>query len=312
MNKALASLLTVLFLGGCATGGVNTNSQDFQNKFSTGEIRFSCGLACSGTFGATRPRLKKLFIDKNWTSLAKETAASGYENDLAYFYMAVAAGSLGYLNAAKTYLTLANSTNMKCDGSLNVCDGFQFPSDLNKVLVEINKAEKNISAKTQKQETNPAAKPVVNNLEQKTQSNVLKLVFDKKWSSTSFPCNHNGGAYDIYTDKNRGGQIQVVNGSVVFDGTKLNHIESRFEITGPKTFTFYERNMAKGNPRMERLMPQPGAIVGQSVTYFELASPTQLAYKSVNELIDVSLLMSTGQISYDKENESGVKTACNF
>lgn len=131
----------ILLMAGCATDGISTNTSDFQGKLASGNIRLTCGLSCAGTVGATRAKMKGQYTNRLWMDLAKEVAGIGYDNDLQYYYLAISAANLGYRNAARTYISLANATAIKCGGSVNVCDGFVFPRETNALLTAINNAD---------------------------------------------------------------------------------------------------------------------------------------------------------------------------
>lgn len=89
--------------------------------------------------------------------LAREVASIGYENDQQYFYLGAAASGLGYRNAARTYFSLANSTTFKCAGSLNVCDGFNYPADINAWINALNTADaKDAAARNSAPPTKPS------------------------------------------------------------------------------------------------------------------------------------------------------------
>lgn len=164
----LATALT-LILGGCATGGISTTTTDFQNKFASGNIRLTCGLSCAGTVGATRAKMKGQFTNRLWMDLAKEVAGIGYDNDLQYYYLAVSAANLGYRNAARTYISLANATPTKCGGSINVCDGFVFPRDTNALLNALSDADAKDAATKEAAARDAAAKEAAARQQRQTQ-----------------------------------------------------------------------------------------------------------------------------------------------
>jgi hypothetical protein len=128
------SALTVPFLlQGCATSGALTPTgaplQDVSTALASGQVRLTCGVSCSGSWGATRRKAKALHDNQLWTDLAIEVGRVGFESDLTYFYLARAAEGLGHTDAAVTYYRLSLSGVHKCAGALNVCDGFNLPSD---------------------------------------------------------------------------------------------------------------------------------------------------------------------------------------
>jgi len=72
--------------------------------------------------------------------LAKEAAGVGYDSDQQYFYLGASAAALGYRNAARTYLTLANASPIKCSAA-NACDGLSFPRDSNAWINWLNQLD---------------------------------------------------------------------------------------------------------------------------------------------------------------------------
>lgn len=159
--KLVISILTgVGLLSSCATGGIAVNAPDFQNKFASGNIRLTCKLECSGRVGFARQKMRTLYSNKQWMDLAKEVSSIGYENDQQYFYLGAAASGLGYRNAARTYFSLAGTTTSKCGGSPNVCDGLNFPADINTWVNALNVADaKDAAAKNAVKSNTPTSRP---------------------------------------------------------------------------------------------------------------------------------------------------------
>jgi len=145
LNSRLPLLCVGFFvalgLGGCATGGISTSAPDFQNKFAKGEIRLTCSLACAGSVGVARKQMRGFYDNKLWMDLAKEVSEIGFDSDQQYFYLGASAAGLGYRNAARTYFNLARASAFKCGGSTNVCDGFNFPNDINSWVTALNNAD---------------------------------------------------------------------------------------------------------------------------------------------------------------------------
>ena len=134
-------LFVAVGLGGCATGGISTSAPDFREKFARGEIRLTCTLACAGSVGVARQKMRGLYDNKLWLDLAKEVSEIGFDNDQQYFYLGASAAGLGHRNAARTYFNLARASALKCGGSTNVCDGFNFPNDINAWVTALNNAD---------------------------------------------------------------------------------------------------------------------------------------------------------------------------
>jgi len=135
------SLFSAIGITACATGGISTSAPDFQSKFARGEIRLTCTLACAGSVGASRRKMRGFYDNKLWMDLAKEVSSTGFDNDQQYYYLGTSAAGLGYRNAARTYFNLAKASPQKCGGSINVCDGFNFPNDINAWITALNNAD---------------------------------------------------------------------------------------------------------------------------------------------------------------------------
>ena len=160
LKLVISTLACVWLLASCASGGIALNAPDFQNKFTSGNIRLTCKLECSGSVGFARQKMRNLYNNKLWMDLAKEVSSIGYDNDQQYFYLGAAASGLGYRNAARTYFSLANSTTSKCGGSPNVCDGLNFPGDINTWINAINIADaKDAAAKNSVKNSAPTYRP---------------------------------------------------------------------------------------------------------------------------------------------------------
>jgi len=161
MNKLQLLLISaVLGLTACASGGIATNAPDFQNKFASGNLRLTCGLACVGTMVSARQKEAGLFNNKLWMDLAKEAAGVGYDSDQQYFYLGASAAALGYRNAARTYFTLANASPIKCSAA-NACDGLSFPRDTNAWINWLNQLDAKDAAAA-KAKSNTASTSTVN------------------------------------------------------------------------------------------------------------------------------------------------------
>ena len=134
------SLIFFLFscILGCASGGIQSPTgeplPDVLSALKVGQIRLSCDAACAVSWQATRHQVKALHDNELWNHLAIEVSRVGFRVDLAYYYLGRAAEGLGYDNSANIYYNLALADIYECDGIINSCDGFVFPSDLRKRL----------------------------------------------------------------------------------------------------------------------------------------------------------------------------------
>lgn len=156
LSKKLLIIGAVASLLGCATGGVNTSHPSFNQQFATGQIRLTCGLGCAGTDGAARSKYRNLYQNRLWQDLAKEVSGIGFDSDRNYYYLGIAAENSGYLNAAKTYYQLGLASTSKCGGRTNVCDGFNFPTDINARLNAINAKQAQDSARSRSSSSAPS------------------------------------------------------------------------------------------------------------------------------------------------------------
>jgi len=112
----------------------------------TGKVRFDCVVTCSFKFGYNRGQLKSYYDSKNWALLGEKIYDLQQQSDLSYYYLAKASEGLGYPEAALIYYNLALHDTNKCKGLLNVCDGFNFPEDINlrvALIQNSNTPEKN-------------------------------------------------------------------------------------------------------------------------------------------------------------------------
>jgi len=175
LNKSYLILcaLCLNILSACSTGGLKVDASDFQNNFAAGGIRLNCGIECSFSVGAARPKMRILYNNRLWLDLAKEVARVGYANDQQYFYLGAAAAGMGYRNAARTYFALSNASDLRCAKAPNTCDGFNFPLDINIWLNQLANADakdatdkkaaaqrsQNKSTPVQTNQQQPSAKP---------------------------------------------------------------------------------------------------------------------------------------------------------
>ncbi|WP_428354274.1 hypothetical protein [Methyloprofundus sp.] len=146
INKRLQSILILSFitmLVGCASTGSVTSTGDsisnIESAFKKGNVRLTCGISCSGSYGAKRNELKGFYENELWDDLANVVAISGHKGDQEYYYLGRAAEGLGYYLAAQTYYKLALADAYNCDGIINNCDGLVFPRDAEAGLQRLTK-----------------------------------------------------------------------------------------------------------------------------------------------------------------------------
>ena len=138
MNSAIGICMAFLFLT-LATPGFANDAKEQEaeaekkatafRSFERGEIRLTCRLPCSGSWGSNRRELKALHSAGLWRDLAARVVEIGYNGDLAYFYLGAAAEGMNLIAQADTYYRHSSATPSKCAGLFNNCDGFTFPKD---------------------------------------------------------------------------------------------------------------------------------------------------------------------------------------
>jgi len=112
---------------------------DRNQAFREGNIILDCHISCASQFGSNLREITILFHRGNWYALSSKVMDIGFANNLAYFYLARSAEGLGYFNAALIYYNNALHTS-KCKGTIaDVCQGFDFPSDISTRIAGIQK-----------------------------------------------------------------------------------------------------------------------------------------------------------------------------
>ncbi len=97
----------------------NTRALAFYSEtwdaFTKGRSELGAGSALG--FTLLQGKLFKLFSEKSWRDLARETLDADFRMDLAYFYLGKSAAGLGFDDAAKTYLAKASELAGRADSS---------------------------------------------------------------------------------------------------------------------------------------------------------------------------------------------------
>jgi len=176
-------------LSGCVSAGIQSKSgekvDDVYSVFSSGEARLTCSVSCSGASGSSRGKQRGFYFNSLWLDLALEVARVGFSSDQSYFYLGRAAEGLGYREAAITYYKLALLADFKCGGWINVCDGLDFPSDINARLEPLNlqvakeAAEKSAYEATVRSAKEAEASEVAKEAEEAEASKVAKEASEK-------------------------------------------------------------------------------------------------------------------------------------
>jgi len=96
-------------------------------SFKQGTMELVCK-SCSLKFYMNQSDFKKMQENQDWRGLAQQVIRVGYEFDLSYYYLAVAAKGLGLINPSKVYFrkakelsetlesTCSNAKMIKCNG----------------------------------------------------------------------------------------------------------------------------------------------------------------------------------------------------
>lgn len=119
-------IVTAVAIAGCATTTEPRSAYETALKlkeFEDGTISLDCGLRCAGTFGFNRAELKLLHDSGLWTEVATKVISIGYNEDLAWYYLARSAEELGHVTAAGHYYAIARASTMRCASWPNTCDG---------------------------------------------------------------------------------------------------------------------------------------------------------------------------------------------
>jgi hypothetical protein len=145
MKNLILIIGSLVFLFGCSTGGAkfvsaeSSLSSEEIKAIRAGNVKLTCFVSCSGTWGSNRRKLKQMHDLSQWEQLSNAVVNIGYDKDLSYYYLGRSMEELGYSEAAVKYYNLGLLSN-KCGGEiLNVCDGFVFPRDINNRILNLNK-----------------------------------------------------------------------------------------------------------------------------------------------------------------------------
>jgi hypothetical protein len=148
VRRSLAILTLTAALGACAN---NVGFQDPAQRqaalaaFHSGTAVMTCGngLQCGLRWGAARSNAQSFAQARQWDNLAELILSTGYDEDLAWYYLAEAAQGLGDYDAARVYYNTAASRavaggNFACSvGIVDTCDGVTLPNDAEAMLAEL-------------------------------------------------------------------------------------------------------------------------------------------------------------------------------
>jgi len=138
----LPSVIFVVLVSGCSTGGLKSNSIDYNSAsiasaLEGGDIVLTCNLACAFQFGYHSSEIAALYDAERWRELAIRVANIGYNYDLAYFYLGKSAEGMSFIEGAKRFYKRAqHHQTVKC-GSASECDGISLPDKAIERLVSL-------------------------------------------------------------------------------------------------------------------------------------------------------------------------------
>lgn len=143
-------LAVLLLLTGCSI--VAVGHQDPAAKaeamaaFRAGGAGFTCGqgLQCAVKWSAAKPAANRLMLGERWEDVADVVLGAGYEQDLTWFYLGIAAEGLGNPAAARAYYD--NSIRRSLYGAgysctaagMMSCDGVRLPDDAKALLAGLD------------------------------------------------------------------------------------------------------------------------------------------------------------------------------
>ena len=165
------SLLAILpVLAGCNV--VAVGHQDPAAKaeaisaFHAGQAQFVCGqgLTCAVRWSAAKSAANRLLLGERWDDVADVVLGAGYEQDLTWFYLGVAAEGLGQTGAARIYYdnavrrTLYGAGYSCVSAGMLTCDGVRLPQDAQQLMAGLEKRGRGQPSRSASAAYNPAAR----------------------------------------------------------------------------------------------------------------------------------------------------------
>ena len=134
----------------CVAGGCNVVPVGFADPaaktdalraFRAGQAEMQCGrgLECAVYWSEARPAASRLVLAERWEDVADVVLRAGYEQDLTWFYLGLAAEGVGQPQAARTYYDNAVRRSLYGSGQscratgMGHCDGIRLPEDAQKL-----------------------------------------------------------------------------------------------------------------------------------------------------------------------------------
>ena len=125
-------MLIFLCLSSCATP-THTNiskeqEKDLMNDFKHGKADLPGGLSCAGAYGWQKQSLRLMLDKQEYEKLALSVIRIGWPDNQSWFYLAISAQQLGYIDAAIIYYQKSINCRHTCiHPSGNHCDGLDLP-----------------------------------------------------------------------------------------------------------------------------------------------------------------------------------------
>ena len=146
--------------------------------FRAGEAQMQCGrgLDCAVRWNEAKPAASRLVVAQRWDDVADVVLGAGYDQDLTWFYLGLAAEGVGQAQAARVYYDNAVRRSLYGAGyacvaaGMSTCDGVRLPDDAQKLLAANEARQKaagrNRAAAAATAGLSPAAQAYVRNLAQ--------------------------------------------------------------------------------------------------------------------------------------------------
>ncbi len=140
-------LLTAVTLGGCAAPQFQdpTARAQAMAAFQAGTSTMSCGtgIDCMVKWNLMRPSITRLVQAQRWNDVAESVLATGYDIDLSWYYLGLAAANLNDVEPARLYFDTAVKRAVmggmfSCmAGGQSACDGIALPDDANTAMASL-------------------------------------------------------------------------------------------------------------------------------------------------------------------------------
>lgn len=142
--------------------------------FRAGEAQMQCGrgLECAVRWNEAKPAASRLVVAQRWDDVADVVLGAGYDQDLTWFYLGLAAEGVGQSQAARVYYDNAVRRSLYGAGyacvaaGMNTCDGVRLPEDAQKLLAANEARQKAAGRNRAVPGMSPAAQAYVRNLAQ--------------------------------------------------------------------------------------------------------------------------------------------------